>query len=332
MKIKYIFSVFSVFSLAGAYMLPSAAIPNFKSIEVSVPSGTNNSSGAGTFSSGTFSDDVFLEEIKFGTTTFTDSDDNFRAVQRLEVISGQDQVNAEWGAQDDGNDDDDTPLVKAGFDPNTVDQESTDPNTQNTLLQEAFSSTNLSEIADGEGAGGGSYKIRLIFDESVTDNDNGDDEVPEVILFERGGNDAEITFELITGGTFNDPTFGGSFSSPSSSADFSKTGIFLNTQEIGNAQELFVIGLDFSKDFGLAADTSVFGIDITSSDGGADIGDVFLTSTTPENSFKDDVPLALSEPVPFEVEGSMGAVLLGAFLWYRHRKRQSNYAYNQEGE
>jgi len=242
MKIKYIFSVFSVFSLAGAYMLPSAAIPNFKSIEVSVPSGTNNSSGAGTFSSGTFSDDVFLEEIKFGTTTFTDSDDNFRAVQRLEVISGQDQVNAEWGAQDDGNDDDDTPLVKAGFDPNTVDQESTDPNIQNTLLQEAFSSTNLSEIADGEGAGGGSYKIRLIFDESVTDNDNGDDEVPEVILFERGGNDAEITFELITGGTFDNPTFGGSFSSPSSSADFSETGIFLNSQEIGNAQELFVIG------------------------------------------------------------------------------------------
>ncbi len=339
--IKYL-TAFSVMGIVMASALPANAISNFTSndiIEVTAPSGTNNADGAGTISGGSgnsndplLTDDAFLEKLTFENKTINfGSGNNFRAVQRVTVLQGREgnlnngdatddaNVNAEFGADDTNSDGDDTPFHKAGLvaTGNSVPEstrESTNPDDQDAALLQAFNNTNLVEIADGEGFQ--SYKLQLIFDQGIKDQPN----APEIVLFERGINDDDITVELITGGQFDNPTiFSGSSTKRSDSYD--DTGLNLSTDEIApKDQDLGVIGLDLDTDFGVTNET-VFGVQITSNSGGADINSALLASQDP-NQFE-DVPSALSGvPVPFETEGSMGLVALGGYVFYRYRKNR----------
>ncbi|MDR9401873.1 MAG: exosortase-dependent surface protein XDP2 [Halothece sp. Uz-M2-17] len=343
--IKYL-TAFSVVGIFVTSALPASAITNFTStdtIKVTSPSGTNNAAGAGTITGGAgngsdpvLTDDAFLDTLTFesGNSSFTGNDNpstnSFRGVQRLTVVSGREggsgsdaaNVNGEFGENDDNSDGDDTPFHKAGLvatgDPVTdTIRESTDPDDQDAALLQALNNRNLAEIADGEGVQ--SYTLRLIFDQGINDDNNGNDDAPEIVLFERGINDDAIEIKLITGGTFEAPIFSGSTFSEASS-NYDDTGLNLNTDEIGSAQNLGVIGLDLSQDFGLTNGDPVFGVEITSNNGGADINSALLASQDPSRFV--DPPSSLTTPVPFEAEGSMGLVALGGYIFYRYRKNR----------
>jgi hypothetical protein len=329
--IKY-WTAFSVMGIFIASALPAHAITAFNNddnITVTSPSGTNNPSDIN--SGNTIVDDAFLDELTFesDSSTFTGannpSNNSFRGVQRVEVLSGREgsgtgenaaNVNAEFGKNDTNSDGNPTPFERIGA--SNSDRESTDPDIQDPALKEALDNRNLAEIADGEGEQ--AYELQLIFNQGISDNDNSNDNAPEIVLFERGINDNAIEVELITGGTFDNPTISGStFSEPSSNYD--DTGLNLNTDEINNAQDLGIIGLDLSEDFGLNNGETVFGVQITSTDGGADINSALLASQDPSRF--EDVPNSLSgTPVPFEAEGTMGVVALGGYFFYRHRKKR----------
>ena len=334
--IKYL-TAFSVIGIFITSALPASAIANFTgadTITVTSPSGTNNPNNIS--SGGTIVDDAFLDEITFegGSSSFTASNtpstNSFRAVQRLTVVSGRQggsganaaNVNGEFGENDTDSDGDDTPFHKAGLvatgDPVTDSiRESTVAEDQDAALLQALNNRNLAEIADGEGVT--SYTLRLIFDQGISDNNNANDNAPELVLFERGINDPAIEISLITGGTFEAPIFSGSVFSEASS-NYDDTGLYLNTDEINSGQPLGVIGLDLSEDFGLTSGDPVFGIEITSTSGGADINSAILASEDPSRF--EDVPSDLATPVPFEVEGSMGLVALGGYIFYRYRKNR----------
>jgi hypothetical protein len=326
MKLSNCLTAFSVFSVVLGSAIPVDAIVTFDSMTISTPSGTNDSSNP-------YTDDVFVDTLSFGggNATFEANGTNgnsFRAVQRLEVLSGRGNINAEWGDNDDNSDGNDNPFEKAGF--GSANQETTDPTIQDATLLNAFNSRSLSEMADGEDTNGVDYTIQFIFDQGITDNSNVTDNSPEIIFFERGVN-SDIRVELITGGTFENPTLSSSLEilGSGSNNDFVGTGVSVNTIEISNDQEIAVAGIDLN-DFGLKSGEIIYGAQITSiGGGGADLNGAFLSSEDP-NRFT-DVPSSLSgTPVPFEVEGTMGVVLLGAFIWYRNRKRQSHQPYNQD--
>jgi len=317
---------FSIFSAVLGFMLPVDAVVSFDSIRVSNLTGTNDSpiNTSDDPTGRDFADDIFLEQLTFtgtGGANFSSSS-SFSAVDRLTVLSGREDgsranVNGESGFSDDNSDGDPDNFAKVGLDINT-DQESTDPAIQDPGLLSALNNRSLTEIADGEGAQ--PYELQITFTQGLADNSNGDDNVPELILFERGINDLAIEVELITGGTFENPTFGGStFSLPSS--DYDDTGINIRTREIGGFQDVGVIGLDLSEDFSFTSGDPVFGVILRSTSGGADINGVFLAAEDP-NDFV-DVPLGLgSEPIPFEAEGTIGFLALGGYLWYRKHKKQ----------
>jgi len=329
----------SVFSLVVGFMLPANAIPNFNSIEVSTLNGSNDTTNAQTFTStgqsnneADFTDDVFLESLTFGNGTNNvtiSGDEKFAAVKRITVVSGREgngsdaNVNGESGFDDDNSDGDPDNFAKVGLDIDT-DRESTDPLTQDLGLFSALNNRSLSEIADGEGAK--EYELKFTFTQGIVDNSDGNDQAPELVIFERGINDGDIEIELITGGTFDSPTiFNGKFTEESN--NYTDTGINIRTSEIDNPQDLGIIGLDFSEDFGLtdAENTPVYGLILRSTDGGADINGALL-SAQDTSQFR-DLPDGLnsSQPVPFEVEGTMGLLVLGGYLWYRKHKKNRRF-------
>lgn len=310
--IKYL-TAFSVVGIFVTSALPANAIATFNSISVSTPSGSNDTSNP-------YTDDVLVDTLNFSDATFEANGSNgnsFRSVQRLKVTGDRSQTNAEWGINDDGNDGNDTPFAKAGFAGES--QETTDSKIQDATLLEAFNSRSLSEMADGEDQGNFGYK--MIFENGLTDDNDNPDDVPEIILFERGLND-EFNIQLITGGTFDDPDLTNTFTTTPNSNAFTPTGIEVETVEIeGSTQEIGVLGLDFN-DFGLSSGETVYGIKINAPDGeGPDLNGAFLASEDPSRF--EDVPSTLSgEPVPFEAEGSMGLVALGGYIFYRYRKNR----------
>ncbi len=254
-----------------------------------------------------FTDDVLLESTTFGTTTYDYATGSFSAAGRFEVLTGRSQINAEWGDTDDGSDGDGTPFAKAGH-PN-ADQETTDPAVQDAALLEAFASRSLSEITDGENRGK-EHSFKTSFTKSLAFDDVGGDDLPDLVFFERGGND-EFDIELITGGTFANPLYSTAVTIDSGS--FAEAGFSINTTEIRNAQKMFVGGFDLDH-FGLGSGDSAFGFRLTTTDG-PDLGGFFLAAEDPAD-FGD--PIA-AVPLPASLWLLVSALGLGAGVLRRRR-------------
>ena len=293
-----------VFALIPDAVIAAGIIDTNVSLGTTVLPDTNSNSSP-------FTDDVLLNSLTIGNANFAASD-SFRAVRKLKVIKGRGAINAEWGDNDDDSDGDDNPFAKSG-NPN-ANQETIDPTVQDPALRNALNSLSLSEMTDGE-AGGDSkdgFSFKFTFQNSLKDNSPDDDNTPEILLFERDGND-EFEVELITGGTFDAPEL----SDPVAvnSADFADTGIDVNTVEIGNPQSVTVGGLDLNSftSFNATSDR-VFGLQITTdSENGPDFNGLFLAA---EDSNDFSAPLI---PEPSSVTlGLAGLVLLG---WRIHRYR-----------
>ena len=227
----------------------------------------------GSYSSGSpYRDDVYLGQIVFGDTSYTYSD-NMVAIAAFEVLTGRGSINAEWGDLDDGRDGDENPFSKAGFDPGL--QETLDPVIQDLTLQHVFNSNSLTEMSDGEGGSGFSFKAA--FSQSLIDNSFGLDAQPELVLFERGLND-QFDVRLMTGGSFAEPAMSDWLAV--NSEDFARSGIYVDTVEIGGPQEIGVGAFDLDQ-FGLAEETPVYGVEIRSQNGsGPDLNGLFLTAET----------------------------------------------------
>jgi len=289
-----------------------------ESITFSVPSGSNNPSNPS--ASDPYTDDVFLDTITFGSTTLGASGGQIAAIQSAFVESGRDDVNAEWGDDDDGSDGNPDPFTRVGINPFSSDgsvnldvQESTDPAVQDIALASVFSSLSLTEITDGEG----NVSItNYIFEFGISDNDNGEDSLPEILLFERGNND-NTTVRAIVGGSFDDPTLRGGVSIEPD--DMWDTGIHIDTTEISEIQQLAAIGIDLNS-FGINDGTIVYGLQIET-DGG-DFGGFFQAAENVEQ-FTDDVPDSLKNPGATVPEPSAFALFAGcAGLLFRLTTRR----------
>jgi len=292
-----------------------AAVLKPTNMTVTVPSGTRNT-GTGS-STSPYNDDILLNSLTFGGTTFQRNDGQFRAVLRADVISGPANVNAEFGDRDNGTDGNPNPFVSGGIIaeganlPATT-RESTKPSIQEASIKAAFSSLIVSQGVDGEGP---PYNLQLIYQNGVVDNDSATaDQVPELVFFERGAS-SPFTVRAITGGTNANPVY-----SPNTvtvgSNNYYKSGIYIDTTEITGGQELGVVGIDLN-DFGLSASDVVYGVSLTSiNNTGADIYGQFLSS---QREFE-PVPPELV-PEPFTILGSGIALGFGVLMQRKSSKK-----------
>jgi hypothetical protein len=141
------------------------------------------------------------------------------------------------------------------------------------------------------------------------DNDFGADSVPEFVLLERGFNSA-YSLRAIIGGTTENPIYSSAVNVPISAQQ--GTGIWIDTNEIGAAQELASYGVDASS-FGISVGTAIYGLSITSTgSGGADITAQFITANNPAQI----VPLLPSLPEP-----SVTALLAAGLVLLSRRRR-----------
>lgn len=273
--------------LAALFAAALGATPAAAVILLPTGIGVSDPPGGRTIDPNDVTDDVMLETLSFGPIVFS-SGASFSPAAAIEVLQSRQNINAEWGDDDDAGDGDDNPFAKAGFDPAL--QETTDPAIQDAALLNAFNSRSLSEMADGESGG---YQFKMLFADGLSDDQPGvADLVPELIFFERGMNDA-FDVELILGGTFENPIYSAAVNV--SSADFWDTGLDIDTTEIAAPQSLGAGGLDFDV-FGLAIDAIVYGMRITVTSGGPDLNGFFLSTVDPERFLP---PLgAPPEPVP----------------------------------
>ncbi|NBC13022.1 MAG: hypothetical protein GVY09_06685 [Gammaproteobacteria bacterium] len=272
---------------------------------VTIPSGSNN------VDTGPFTDDVFLQDMTFDGGARLSSPSSFSPVRRFRLLSGRQNMNAEWGDDDDGSDGDDNPFVKAGFDPEN--QETEDPSIQDAALLRTFNTLSLTEMSDGEQ---GDFSFRVLFQNGLRDNDPSVlDKVPEMVFFERDGNDSGMSVKVITGGTFDNPTFSNSLSMDSS--DWSKTGLDVNTTEIPNPQTLHAAGFDLNA-FELGPGQTAFGYQMDVVNAGPDLNGFFLTAEDP-GQFLD--PLDASAPSPLAL--LLGPVVFAAASgWLAERRRR----------
>ena len=217
------------------------------SVNFTVPTNSQNGTRNGNSAGQAYVDDVLLNNITFGGTTFRSNSNinnsQFRAVERVNVrSSGASNVNAEFGDNDTGSDGNPNPFVSAGKSAEGVPvpeniRESTDPSIQSSSIKAAYNSLSVSQGVDGEGP---EYNLQLIFQNGVTDNSSTADQVPELVFFERGK--------------------------------------FIDTIEVDSGQELGVVGIDLN-DFGLAANQVLYGVSVTSINGsGADLYGQFVSA------------------------------------------------------
>ncbi|TFL16862.1 exosortase-dependent surface protein XDP2 [Jannaschia formosa] len=261
----------------AATVLPSA-------VTVSVPAGSTDPTGP------VYTDDVLLDSLTFGTTVYDGTLGSFSVARTFTVTQGRSQINAEWGDTDTAADGNGTPFAKAGFP--TANQETTDPAIQDATLLNAFNSRSLSEMTDGEGQA--LMQFEMTFENTLAYDDIGGDSLPDLVFFERGGNDV-FDIELMIGGTAKSPIYSSALTINSGS--FANSGFSVNTVEISTAQAMFVGGFDLSG-WGLGAGARVGGFRLTTT-GGPDLGGFFLSAEDP-GSFG----------APFPVPLPAGALLL----------------------
>jgi len=280
------------------------------SVTYSIPAGSNNVGSTSSISN-PFKDDVMLESIAFGSTVFSAGGGQFVPVISAYVSAGRPSINAERGDNDTGSDGNPDPFERVGLDP--ADHESTVPSFQDLAIASAFSTLSLMEGIDGES---GSYTFSLIFGAGITDNNPAVDSVPEVVLFERGNND-NSTIRAIIGGTYDAPVYAANSVTLDPGA-YKASGIFIDTFEIGSAQELSVIGLDLN-DFGTS--NTIWGIEITSN--GGDFYGQFLSPEDPGTQLNPNVPSGLLNPsgtiVPEPSQSLILILLVGGISWFRRR-------------
>jgi hypothetical protein len=287
--------------MAAAGPAPAAVLAP-TDLALSTPAG-------GTSPASPYTDDVYLDTLAFGGTVFSAGD--LRAARSIEVLSGRDNINAEWGDTDTAADGDPDPFTKAGLDP--AEQEMAPPAAQDAALLEAFDSLSLSEIIDGEDSDQpGFFSFRLLFSAGLLDNDTAPDDIPEIVLFERGRNDV-FTLELILGGTPASPVLSDPLTV--NSADFAEAGFSIDTTEIGGAQGMGVGGLDLN-DFELSGGEIVYGFVFTQVSGGPDLGGAFLSGA---DGFAP--PLDPDTAVPLPAAGTMLLGGLAALGTLARRRR-----------
>lgn len=307
------------------------------------PTGTSNNPGTvngnapGT-AANPYTDDILLSSITFGTgksaVTFQSSNNSFFPVLQTWVISQPETINAEFGDNDNGSDNNHNPFVTAGVvpagtdlttDPNPT-RESTDPKIQLPAIKAAFNSLSLSQGIDGENpatSGVASYTVQLVFQSGIKDNNsansptsNTPDITPELLFFERGVN-SDFSVQAITGGTFNNPTLSNAVTV--SRTDMFNSGKYINTIEIGESQELGVIGIDMNE-FGITSTSAaIYGVRITSTSDGADLYGNFVSAATPGTQFV-PVPSALV-PEPLTILGSGIALGFGALMKIQYSRK-----------
>lgn len=262
-------------------------------IEILVPADGNNPGTTGIVtpsSSTTYTDDIFLESLTFGAAGGFTSSSNFRAAIDLEVTANRENVNVEWGDTDDNADLDPNPMTSIGQ-PDTA-KESTDPAIQDAGLLQVFNSLSLTEMTDGESGG---HAFKVAFANSIVDNDNGVDGLPEIVIFERGRNDV-FDVELIIGGDFDTPVLSSALRIDS--GDFADLGLRVDTTEISGSQALGVAGFDLN-DWGLSSGEDVFGFVLTRVSGGPDIGGFFAAGESVQ--FSDPISGAGEVPLPASI-------------------------------
>lgn len=278
--------------LLGTSPLINAQLILPTAITVSVPDGSNNPASPGF--TNPYTDDVYLASLTFPGGSLNSSSGQFATIQSAYVDSGRGNTNAEWGDNDDNSDGNPDPFTRVGIDAfnldgsvNTNVQESTDPAIQDIGLASVFSSLSLTEITDGESEGS---TTNFIFSNGITDNNNAGDDLPEIVLFERGNNDT-TTVRAITGGTFANPDLAGTAVTISSGAMWN-TDIWIDTTEIDAIQQLAAGGIDLNA-FGITDGTPVYGIQIETT--GGDFGGFVQTAVDPQVQFS-DVPAGLLNP------------------------------------
>jgi len=308
-------------AVAAAFFAISAGaqadtlLPTFMSVDV--PEGTRGAVAAQTnivlnpLDPLAFTDDVYLNTLRFGSTTFSGAN-AFAVADRLEVLSNRGQVNVEWGDDDgrgtadnpaaDPEDGDFNPMAKIGQPDSN--KEITDPSIQDAGLLSVFNTLSLTEMSDGEG--GAAHSFKVLFDRGITDNDAGEDDTPEIVMFERGLNDT-FSISLIVGGTFEDPELSAALEISSSS--FARMGIRTDTTEIGGPQDIGVGGFDLN-DWAIAEGQSIFGFVFNGV--GADLSGIFLSQS--DGNFTP--PLA---PIPLPAGAWLMLAGLGALVWQRRR-------------
>ncbi|MEM1430255.1 MAG: exosortase-dependent surface protein XDP2 [Pseudomonadota bacterium] len=304
-----------VFAAAATLLAPAAQantlLPTFMSVDV--PIGTQGAIAPQTglvldqSTPLTFTDDVYLNTLRFGSTSFSGSS-AFTVGTHVEVLSNRGQVNVEWGDDDgrstfaDPGDGDPNPMAAIGQ-PDSQ-KETTDPAIQDAGLLRVFNTLSLTEMTDGEGGAAHSFKVR--FSESIADNDAGVDDTPEIVIFERGRND-RFEISLIIGGTFAAPILSDPLQV--NSASFARMGIRTNTTEIGSAQDLGIGGFDLNE-WGIADGQSVFGFVYSGT--GADLSGIFASREV-SNLVPPISPVPLPAGAWFLLAG------LSAFAWMRRR-------------
>lgn len=307
-QVLFLTSVGTVFTA-----LPGWADPLQPSgVTVTVPSGSNNGTRNGTSASTAYRDDILLNTMTFGSTTFSSS--SIRRIQQVRVRDGEEYINAEFGDSDTNSDGNPNPFVAAkiiseGATLTDNTRESTNPNIQNPAIRASFNTLSLSQGIDGEDEG--EYTYDLTFTEGIVDNNGAADSIPELVFFERGDN-SDFSVQAIIGGTLANPTLSTNAVTIDDDEDIRSTGIFIDTIEIGNGQVLGAVGLDLDEFGGQFSGNdrgpTVYGIRITSlNNTGVDMYGHFATA---QNSNQFRTPPA--ELVPFEFSPGLGILALGA--------------------
>jgi hypothetical protein len=256
-----------------------------------------------------YTDDIILESITFGSTTYSASSGQFAAVNYAKVTDGRENINAEWGDNDTADDGNPDPFTRIGLDPflspgvvNTAIQESTDPAIQDAAIASAYHTLSLNEGIDGENDGF-TYTFHMIFAKGIVSD--GNTLTPEIMFFERGGND-NIAVRAIIGGTFDAPEYAETSISGFSTGQWN-TGIDIDTTEIGNAQRLYAFGFDTEVDFGLSSEDVIYGLEVTSE--GADLYGQFLSAESTDQ-FRDVPQELVPEPAAIGLIGLAGLLTL----------------------
>lgn len=300
--------VFSALVLLAVVAAAAPILPT--SIIVTSLSGGNNGTRNGSSAGTAYVDDAMLVTLVFPGGTYNASQGKFKAVRSARVVSGAANVNAEYGDLDNGADGNPNPFVTAGIVAEGVavplaTQESVDPAIQNPAIAAAFNGLSLVQGIDGEGA---EYVLDLVFQNGILDNNSAADTAPELAFFERGVN-SSFRVTLILGGTLQNPVL-----HPTSvdvlASQLWPSGVWIDTVEITTGgQQLGVVGLDLNE-FGLPANTPVYGVRITSLGGtGADLYGNFLAALNTNQFVPLTDDLSLPEPGTMVLLGSALAVL-----------------------